>query len=177
MQWAGCAARSVVAHPALAVGVAAAAASVWTFAAAGAAALVTDIARGATLALDAREAFAVVTGRATLRVLATVPAVPVALRAAAALTGTRPALAVIVAGAALGVRALHATVAATPATEIARGATLSSDACLKLSTRRVVGAILPDCHTRKAEQSETTHYHRYCGVLIGAKECPSIRLS
>ena len=151
MRFTGSATCSVIANPALAVGVAGANAGVWTFHAAVAAALVTDVAGRATLARDAGEVFAVVAGCAALRVLATIGAVPVATGTAAALTGARAALAVVVAGAALGVRALHATVAATPATEIARRATLPIDACLELSASIVADAILPQCGTRPAE--------------------------
>jgi len=136
---------------ALAIIVATADAGVRTFDAALAAALVGHVARSATLVLDARGAFAIVARRAALRFLATVRAVAVAIRSAAALTGASPALAVFVTAATAGILALHATVAATPAREIARGTTFLIDACLELSAGIVADAILPERGTRPGE--------------------------
>ena len=136
---------------ALAIIVVTADARVRTFDAALAAALVGHVARRTTLVLDARGAFAIVARRAALGLLATIRAVPIAAGAAAALTGARPALAVLVAAAPAGVRALHAAFAATPADEIARRATLLIDACLELSAGIVADAIPPECGTRPGE--------------------------
>jgi xanthine/CO dehydrogenase XdhC/CoxF family maturation factor len=129
-------------RPALAVVVAVADARVRTLGAAVAAALATDIARGATLLIDTREVFAVVAGRAALRVLAAVRAVPIATRTAATIYGTRPAPAVVVAAADAGVGTFDPTVAAAAVIEIAGRAARPTDAGLVLSASGVVGATL-----------------------------------
>lgn len=157
----GRATRSLIAQPALAVVVAAARARIRTFDAAVAAALLAEIARGATLLVDAREVFAVVAGGATLPVLAMVHAVPIATRAATAFAGTRRALAVVVAVATARVRTFDATVAAALVGEVARRATLPVDACLELCATRVVDAALPDCCTRESQEPESKHHDGY----------------
>ena len=121
-------ARAVLAGPALAIVLGVAHPTVGTLGAAVTAAEVADIGRGAALPIGAREALAVVVGRASLPVAAVVGAVALARGAATAAAGAGAVLAVDVGAADGRVRAFGAAGAAALVGGVARGATGGIDA-------------------------------------------------
>jgi hypothetical protein len=126
--WRLAAARPLSAEPALAVCGHRTRAVGGALDAAGAPAVLAEVARAATRLIDASEVLAIVAGRTTQPVLAMVHAVSVARRAAAARARTRAAPAVGIVAAHAGVRAFDPTISTALVIEVTRRAASLADA-------------------------------------------------
>ncbi len=132
----------------------------WTLDATGASALVSEVAGGAALLVDASEVPAIVACRTTLPVLAMIHAVSIAGGAAAASGRTRAALAVGMVATHAGVRALNPAISPASAVEVTRRTTSVVDARIVPPAISVSRAPRRARCSGKREWPECHHYHR-----------------